>query len=221
MARYGEAEQLLQRLESADDNGRIHAHAFADFLLHAAPYRQGTAARTALMEGDRVLQPLIDMDLGLRLKACQLIILQASQSETDGQSLYGRVVELAAPLTAEPRLAVTALQLVLQALLAQGERRESAVYARCLHGLAARDDAATWLLLAEAAFLQGEYDTSCQRFDQAWIAGGQPSAPQLAKWREASRQSSVAADASSAQAKHGRHLRMAESAVGDCLRLAV
>jgi len=221
MERYVEAQVALHRLHAAEGRTPRYACAFAETVLGRARLERGPARATLLREAEAMLQPYVDSDDRLRLKACRVALTQAQGSDmVAARPFYLCAIELARPLTAVPTLTTDALRCMLTALLALGEEKDRRVYARCLEIVTDSDDVDSLLLLAECQLRAGDHRAGCLHAELAWRAGGALSPAVLGLW-QAAHPAWAAEEGASVEVTKNRHcLRMATSA-GDRVRMAV
>jgi hypothetical protein len=215
LERYTEARGALRRLLADDGESPRYARAAAQVALGRARLERDPVRAALLDQADTVLQPFVDRDDSLRLKACRVALTQAQGMDMVGaRSFYLRAIDLARPLTAAPTLTVDALRCMLTALLALGEEKDRRVYAKCLEIAAEDDDAQSQLLLAECQLRTADHRAGCLHAELAWRAGAALSPTLLALWQAAYPAWAARAGTSAELARNRQALRMASSAAG-------
>jgi hypothetical protein len=189
-ARYGEAEETLERLREHDEGGSTHAYALAGFVLDRQHEQPSKLDLETILHAESALLPHVERHPRLRLQAAQLAMAQARLGPASrADALCRQVLSWAGPLTSSPSLMLPALRVVLVALLMSDEANSTndrRVYSRCLEVIVAPDDAESLSLLAEVAFREQRFADGCRHCARSWRAGGVLTQSLLNAWQAGS-----------------------------------
>ncbi|PMQ07479.1 hypothetical protein DyAD56_01775 [Dyella sp. AD56] len=221
LERYADADALLARLRSCENEEVTYARAFALVALGRAELGHGTSQTSRLEEVESILAPFIEQHPDLRLQACRAVLAWARhKGRQEALPLYQRAVELSRPLTGTPTFMRGALQCMVEALLALDEVNDRPVYAKCLEMMTGPNDAGALQLLAESALRLREHRSGCSFAEQAWRAGGHLPMALVALWKQGYGTWEASEGASEEVSRNRQCLRMAMSAAGEHERFA-
>jgi hypothetical protein len=187
--RYGEIDDVLERLSVRDASGDLHASTWMRMAQGRLRVENGAGRRSLLQRAESLLLPsLANADPVLRIEASRLALTQAVQ-ENDPEAkhaAYAKALAFALPMVnVTPALAASALCCALKVVLALGKNEQRRSFAASLSQLMP-DDVESLGLLAASAEQDGAPTDACRYLARAAQAQTALSSDLLTLWQTAS-----------------------------------